>query len=84
VTAASRAEAVIDAGGGVVIREENIATLKSNGVVICLTASPDTIIERTKRYKHRPLLNVEDPKRKVRELLAKRTPLYQKAEETKA
>ena len=71
---------VIDAGGGVVLREENMANFKSGGVVICLTASEETIMERTKKYKHRPLLNVEDPKLKIRELLKKRSPLYAKAD----
>lgn len=71
---------VIDTGGGVVIREENLANLKSTGIVICLTADEDTIMERTKKYKHRPLLNVEDPKLKIRTLIAKRAPLYAKCE----
>lgn len=70
---------VVDTGGGVVIRDDNMALLRSNGVVISLTADADTILERTKKYKHRPLLNVEDPKRKVKELLDKRAPLYAKA-----
>jgi shikimate kinase len=73
---------VIDAGGGAVIREENIAYLKSGGIVVCLTADEETIMERTKKYKHRPLLNVEDPKRKIRDLLAKRAPFYAKADHT--
>lgn len=71
---------VIDTGGGVVIREENLANLKSTGVVICLTADEEAVMERTKKYKHRPLLNVEDPKLKIRTLLAKRAPLYAKAD----
>ena len=73
---------VINAGGGAVLREENIANLRSNGIVICLTADEETIMERTKKYKHRPLLNVEDPKRKIRDLLAKRAPFYAKADHT--
>jgi len=78
---ASRLEnVVIDAGGGIIIREENIAALKAGGIVICLTADEETIMERTKKYKHRPLLNVEDPKRKIRDLLAKRAPFYAKAD----
>lgn len=70
---------VIDTGGGVVLREENLEALKSGGVVICLTADEDTVIARTKKYKHRPLLNVEDPKRKVRDLMARRAPFYARA-----
>ena len=71
---------VVDAGGGAVIREENLANLKSTGIVICLTADENTVMERTKKYKHRPLLNVEDPKLKIRTLLAKRAPFYAKAD----
>lgn len=73
---------VIDAGGGAVLRKENMANFKSNGIVICLTADAEAIIERTKKYKHRPLLNVEDPKRKIRELLSTRAPFYAKADHT--
>jgi len=73
---------VIDAGGGAVMREENIANMKSNGLVVCLTADEETIMKRTKKYKHRPLLNVEDPKRKIRDLLAKRGPFYARADFT--
>jgi len=71
---------VIDAGGGVVLDEENIQTLKKNGKIICLTASAEVILERTKRYRHRPLLNVADPKAKVEELLNSRAPFYAKAD----
>ena len=78
--ACSMENVVIDAGGGAVLREENIANFKSCGIVICLTADEETIMERTKKYKHRPLLNVEDPKRKIRDLLAKRAPFYAKAD----
>jgi shikimate kinase len=72
--------AVIDTGGGIVLREENMANFKKGGIVVCLTADEETVMERTKKYKHRPLLNVRDPKLKIRELLAKRTPLYAKAD----
>jgi len=73
---------VVDTGGGAVIREENMSYMKSGGIVICLTADEKTIMERTKKYKHRPLLNVEDPKRKISDLLAKRAPFYAKADHT--
>lgn len=73
---------VIDTGGGAVIRDENVAYMKSSGVIICLTADEDVIMERTKKYKHRPILNVEDPKRKIRDLLVRRSPYYAKADYT--
>jgi len=71
---------VIDTGGGAVTRGENVAYLKSSGIVICLTADEETVMERTKKYKHRPLLNCDDPKRKIRDLMAKRAPYYAKAD----
>ena len=71
---------VIDAGGGAVLREENITNFKSGGVVICLVAAPEIVLMRTKKYKHRPLLNVEDPKRRIRDLMAKRESFYAKAD----
>lgn len=73
---------IIDAGGGVVLDEENIRNLKKNGKIVCLAASPEIILERTKRYHHRPLLNVEDPKAKVEELLQVRAPYYARADYT--
>ena len=71
---------IIDTGGGAVLRDENVAYMKSSGILICLTADENTIMERTKKYKHRPLLDVEDPKRKIRDLIAKRAPYYAKAD----
>lgn len=72
--------AIIDTGGGVVLRDENWINMKEGGITLCLTADVETIIARTKKYKHRPLLNVEDPKQKIRSLLAKRAPFYAKAD----
>ncbi|MBI5124356.1 MAG: shikimate kinase, partial [Candidatus Omnitrophica bacterium] len=56
--ACSMENVVIDMGGGVVLKDENWASMKSAGAVICLTADEETIMARTKKYKHRPLLNV--------------------------
>ncbi len=71
---------IVDTGGGIVLRDENWVNMKSCGIVICLTADEETIMARTKKYKHRPLLNVEDPKQKIRSLLIKRAPFYAKAD----
>jgi shikimate kinase len=72
--------AVIDAGGGVVISDENMANLKKTGTVVCLEATPEAILARTKRHTHRPLLNVSDPLVQIRELLAFRKPFYERAD----
>jgi len=78
--AAGSSGAVIDTGGGIVMRNENIAALRKNGIVVCLEAGPADILERTARAAHRPLLNVEDPKKAVEELLKARAAHYGKAD----
>ena len=77
--ASSRKNVVISAGGGAIVDEENFNNLKNSGTLICLKASPDTILKRTKDLKTRPLLNVPDPKKRIEELLKKREPYYNKA-----
>jgi len=71
---------IISAGGGAVVDEENFKNLKNGGVIICLEASPDVILQRTKDLATRPLLNVADPKKKIEELLKARFPYYKKSD----
>ncbi|MCX5720067.1 MAG: shikimate kinase [Nitrospirae bacterium] len=70
---------IISTGGGAVLKQENTDALRKNGVIVCLTASPETILRRTSRNSDRPLLQVEDPLKKIKELLNFRTPFYEKA-----
>ena len=78
--AGSRKNIVISAGGGAIVDEENFKNLKQSGTIICLKASPATILKRTKGLKNRPLLNVPDPKKQIEELLRKREAYYNKAD----
>lgn len=71
---------VIDTGGGVVLDAVNMGRLRTGGVVVCLWASPETVYERTSRSKQRPLLNVDDPLGRIKELLEYRRPFYEKAD----
>ncbi|HNX91004.1 MAG TPA: shikimate kinase [Candidatus Omnitrophota bacterium] len=71
---------VIDTGGGVVLNGENIKNLKRKGTVICLWSDAETILNRTKGFGHRPLLNCKDPLRKINKLLKARQPFYRKAD----
>ena len=70
---------VISCGGGLVVQPGMLELLQSRGVVICLHASLETILARTGRHLHRPLLNVEDPDQRVRTLYAAREPIYKRA-----
>ena len=67
---------VLATGGGVVIRAVNRERLKQNGTVIYLHAMPDMLRERTRRSRHRPLLNAADPVARLAELYAARDALY--------
>ncbi len=71
---------VISTGGGAVLREENIKNLRKKGIIICLQATPETIYERTKQDTSRPLLQVENPLQRIKELLEIRQPYYEKAD----
>lgn len=67
---------VLATGGGIVIKPENRQLLISGGEVIYLTASTEQLIERTYKDKKRPLLQVDDPARKIAQLIEQRDPLY--------
>jgi shikimate kinase len=70
---------VLSTGGGVVLKEENVALLKSIGPVVLLKADSDIIYGRIKNEKHRPLLEVADPKAEIVKILESRDPYYSKA-----
>lgn len=67
---------VLATGGGIVVSDDNRRLLKGDGVVVYLTASIDQLVERTYKDKKRPLLQVDDPEAKIREIIAARDPLY--------
>lgn len=69
---------VVSCGGGLPIEPGMRELLLSKGIVICLFASEKTIIRRTSANNKRPMLNVEDPTARVRQLMAKRMPIYMK------
>lgn len=71
---------VIATGGGAVLREENMKNLRKKGIIVCLMASPETILRRTSNDSSRPLLQVEDPLRKIKELLKFRRPYYENSD----
>jgi shikimate kinase len=56
-----------------------LALLRQRGVVVCLHAPLDTILERTSRNTSRPLLQVENPRERIQQLFAVRDPIYRAA-----
>jgi shikimate kinase len=71
---------VISTGGGAILKKKNLATLKRKGVIICLSANPKVILERTSKSQNRPLLKSKDPKSRVLDLLKTRRSSYEKAD----
>jgi shikimate kinase len=67
---------VVATGGGMILRPDNVKKLKGMGPLILLWADPDTVFERVKDSVARPLLNVEDQKAKIKEILFFRAPIY--------
>ena len=79
VDLSTESDLVIATGGGIVLRPENRRMMKDSGYVFYLTASTEQLVERTSRDKKRPLLQVENPRQKIIDLLEMRDPLYRES-----
>ena len=72
---------VISTGGGAVLRAGNMEALRSGGgVVVNLRATAEAVYERTRHTGHRPLLQVDDPLSRIRELMSEREEFYENAD----
>jgi len=72
---------VVSTGGGVPVRELNRQIMRNSGVIIHLTATPETIHKRltTRQSRNRtlrPLLGDDAPEQRIANLLAERTEAY--------
>ncbi|MCP4482344.1 MAG: 3-dehydroquinate synthase [bacterium] len=67
---------IIATGGGAVLNQSNIYTLKKNGLLICLSAQAEQIYQRLKGDNTRPLLKVSDPLATIKEMLKARANFY--------
>ncbi|RKI38817.1 shikimate kinase [bacterium D16-51] len=76
---AEEAPCIVSCGGGMAMREENVAKMKKCGMVIFLKASPETIYSHVKDSTHRPLLNGNMNVPYIRQLMEEREPKYQAA-----
>lgn len=67
---------ILATGGGIVLRESNRKNLSSRGVVVYLHCKPEQQYQRTFKDKNRPLLQTENPLKKLKDLMSQRDPLY--------
>lgn len=70
---------IISVGGGLPVREQNRELLHELGQVFYLRAKGETIYERVKDDTTRPLLQGDDPLKKIETLLNERDPYYRAA-----
>jgi shikimate kinase len=74
---------VLATGGGAVMNPETRALIQERGVSIWLSAEFELLLRRiNKRKAERPMLQTADPAATLRELLAKREPIYAQADLT--
>ena len=73
-----RADTVIATGGGAVLRPSNRDALHARTHVFYLRTTPEELFRRLRHDSHRPLLQVEDPLARLRELFKDRDPLYRR------
>jgi shikimate kinase len=74
---ARRQRAILDTGGGVILRPENTENLRQGGALFWLKASVEVIVERIQQSTERPSLTEgRSFLEEVEEVLAERLPLY--------
>lgn len=70
---------VISCGGGIVLRKKNVDMMKQNGIIILLTAKPETILSRVKDDDARPVLKGKKTVQGIAELMENRRAKYEEA-----
>ena len=70
---------VLATGGGAILSVDNRKMLHERGVVVYLHAPLDTLLQRTRRDRHRPLLQTADRRRTLEDILKAREPIYRQA-----
>ena len=70
---------LVSCGGGAAMREENVRVMKKSGIIVLLTALPETILERVADDENRPLLKGRKNTADIEALIEKRRPAYEAA-----
>ena len=74
-----RDQIVLATGGGAVLRPANRQALKARCQVVYLRSTPEELFRRLRHDMQRPLLQVKDPLKRLRDLFAERDALYREA-----
>ncbi len=73
-----RPEIVLATGGGAVLmRRKTASVFGTRGFVVYLKSSVEALVQRTRHDRNRPLLQTEDPKAVLRQVIEERGPLYE-------
>ncbi len=67
---------VVSTGGGVITVDENRALLRELGFVVWLSADEETIFQRVRKSRDRPLMQTANPRQTIADLLAARRSAY--------
>lgn len=70
---------VVSCGGGVVLRKKNVDIMRQNGIIILLTASPETILKRVENDVSRPVLEGKKTIQGIAYLMETRREKYEMA-----
>jgi shikimate kinase len=73
---AQAATGVLATGGGAVLRAANREQLRAAGHVVYLRTTPEEVFRRLRHDRNRPLLQVDEPLARLRQLFEERDPLY--------
>jgi len=81
--AAQLTKSIISCGGGVVLNEVNIESLKQKCHIVLLTATAEVIYRRAigEGKENRPIINKEEPFKEIEKLLRYREPYYKSSAE---
>jgi shikimate kinase len=72
----TKKQGVLSTGGGCVLRAQNRVNLRAGGHVVYLYSQPTEIFQRLRHDRNRPLLQVNDPLQRLKDLFDQRDALY--------
>ncbi|MCH2155521.1 MAG: shikimate kinase [Opitutales bacterium] len=67
---------VVSCGGGLAVQGGMLQSLQKKGIVICLIADVETILQRVSGNANRPLLEGDAQRERIEALMSERAPIY--------